>query len=174
MTAHTLVSVRPAMPGGVNRCVLLSFVFLAALTGCGKAGASAASKENFTGRQLVIEGKYKEAIPVLEAYLRENPKGKYASRSGLFLGKAHLALGQMVEAEKAFADTAAKQPATLEAHKCRYKLAMVSLIRGDREDALKRFDELANRPDGPLAPEAKAMGDYLREQGVKPDKPGGN
>ena len=82
MTAHTLVSVRPAMPGGVKRCVLLSSVFLAALTGCEKAGAPAASKENFTGRQLVIEGKYKEAIPVLEAYLRDNPKGKYAGRSG--------------------------------------------------------------------------------------------
>ena len=169
MAAHTSVSARPALSGGVNWCVLFSSVLLAALMGCGKARAPAAPKENFTGRQLVIEGKYKEAIPELEAYLRDNPKGKFASRSGLFLGKAHLALGQMDEAEKAFADTAAKHPGTLEAHKCRYKLALVAFFRGDLHNALKRFDELANRPDGPLAPEAKAMGDYLREKGVKPD-----
>ena len=75
-------------------------------------------------RQLVCDGQYEKAIPKLKAY-----QGRHASRAGLFLGKAYLALGDLKMARQAFEDTVRKFPKTLEGHKCRYKLAMVTLAR---------------------------------------------
>ena len=64
---------------------------------------------------------------------------------------------------------------TLEAHKCRYKLAVLAMIQGDHADALKRFGQLADQADGPLAAEATAMRDFLKgkrlvENDAQPDR----
>lgn len=113
------------------------------------------------GRSLVTQGRYAHAVPTLEQYLREHPRGKHASRAGLFLGKAHLGLGQWDEAAAAFTLTIERYPQSLEAHKARYKLAVVALLRGDTADARDRFAAMARSPDGPLAPEAKAAAEFL-------------
>ena len=109
------------------------------------------------GRRLVTVGHYEEALPVLERYLAEHPQGRQASRAGLFVGKAHLGLGELERAALAFEATARDYPDSLEAHKSRYKLALIALLRGERGDARARFAALAEAPDGPLAPEARAM-----------------
>jgi TolA-binding protein len=132
-------------------------------SGCAENLAAPRADDAFLrGRGLVTTGEYAEAIPVLEGYLNANPRGQYAGRAGLFLGKAHVALGQFDEAKKAFEDTVKNSPKTLEGHKCRYKLAFVSLLTGDIDDATAKFDDLATHPDGPLAPEAKALARFLR------------
>jgi TolA-binding protein len=114
------------------------------------------------GRALVTQGRYQQAIPVLERYLAEFSGGSYASRAGLFLGKSHLGLDDLEAAELAFQQTLRNYPQSLEAHKSRYKLALIALLRGDRDDALRRFGELADAPDGPLAPEAAAVRRHLQ------------
>lgn len=133
--------------GSLIACMLLS--------GCQKAGQSEDGFE--TIRQLVCDGQYEAAIPRLKAY-----SGKHNSRAGLFLGKAHLALADFTSARSVFETTMAQYPDTPEAHKCKYKLALLSYLEGDTETAKVTFVELAERPSGPLAAEAKALARFLQ------------
>jgi TolA-binding protein len=118
------------------------------------------------GRTLVVQGEYEKAVPVLEDYIEKHPKGEHASRAGLFLGKALLGQGRLKDARDAFEAVVRDHPETLEGHKCRYKLAVVAMLLGDAQDAVRRFDALASRPDGPLAGEARAMKTFLEEERI--------
>ena len=131
--------------------------------GCGQ-NASTQGKKDFAGRTLVVQGKYKEAIPVLKEYLRDHRRGKFASRAGLFPGKAHLGLEQFETAKQAFQKTTSDYPNSLEAHKSRYKLAIIALLQDQTDGASRQFQQLSNRPDGPLAAEAMAFAAYLRKR----------
>lgn len=115
------------------------------------------------GRVHVMEGRYAEAVPELRAYLAQYTAGPNRSRAGLFLGKAYLGQGHFKLAREAFAETAERYPDTLEGHKCRYKLALLDLLEGRTGEAAEGFRRLAEQPDGPLAPEATALGQYLAE-----------
>jgi TolA-binding protein len=115
-------------------------------------------------RELVTQGQYEAAIPMLESYLETTPQGKHASRAGLFLGKANLALGKVEEARKAWRMTVETYPTTLEGHKCRYKLAFLDAMEGKDQQAYEAFRALAENPDGPLAPESIAWAAYLKKR----------
>jgi len=138
---------------------LLSLIIAA---GCAAHAQKAHNDEFHQGRALVTQGKYAEAIPLLEQFLKSQPKHKNASRAGLFLGKSHLALAEYDKATKAFESTVANYPGTLEDHKCRYKLGLVALLQNDPITARVRFEQLAQKPDGPLAAEATAMVRHLK------------
>jgi hypothetical protein len=69
------------------------------------------------------------------------------------------------EADAEFAATALEYPESLEAHKSRYKRAVIAMRQGRLDDARRAFAELADRPDGPLAPEARMMHEYLSSLG---------
>ena len=130
---------------------------------CGCQSKIAEQKDQFIqGREAVCSGRYEAAVPLLEAYLREFPTGEFASRAGLFLGKAHIALGNYSKARAAWQDTIDRFPETLEGHKCRYKLAVLALVQGHTADAQARFAAMAGAPDGPLAAEAGALAAYLK------------
>jgi len=148
--------------------VAASLLMVLPFAGCDKPTRGATNHQFDSIRTMVTRGKYQEAIPKLEAFLKENPKSKDASRAGLFLGKAHLGLGDLDAASAAFEATIRDYPNSLEAHKSRYKLAVISLLQDDPEGALKRFSQLAEKPDGPLAPEAAAMTSYLKKRIKKP------
>ena len=107
-------------------------------------------------RQLVCEGHYQQAIPKLMTY-----NGKHNSRAGLFLGKAHMGLGDLASARAAFESTIAMHPQTDEAHKSRYKLALLSYLEGDTVAAKAAFMEMSANPDGPLVAEAAAFARFL-------------
>ncbi len=113
------------------------------------------------GRRLVTEGRYEEALPLLESYLTSAPSGRHASRARFFVAKAFLGLGELDRAAAEFETVVRDYPDSLEAHKSRYKLALLALLAGREEEARRRFAELAESPDGPLAPEARAMSDHL-------------
>lgn len=113
------------------------------------------------GRGLVNEGEYGRAIGVLETYLEEHPRSHRASRALFFIGKAYVGLGQMDRARGTFESVLQEYPRSLEAHKSRYKLAMIALWENRFDDALAGFQILAGDPDGPLAPEAGAMAEWL-------------
>lgn len=124
--------------------------------------------EQFRGaRLLVVQGKYQEATAALEKFLEQKPADKNASRAGLFLFKAYLAQGQFADATKWCDWTIRNHPDSPEAHKCRYKLAVLAMIQGRQDDAKKRFAEIAAKPDGPLAAEAGAMRDFLERVQIR-------
>lgn len=130
-----------------------------------RAGAGSAKNDLFLeARELVTRGDYSLAAPLLEQYLKEHPGGEHASRAGLFLGKARLGLGQHDRAREAWELTRRDYAATLEGHKARYKLALLSMLEGDPETARAAFQAMADQPDGPLAPEAGALAHYLTRQ----------
>ena len=117
------------------------------------------------GRDLVRSGQYEEAIAPLTQYLEQHHDGEHASRAGLYLGKAHVALGDFDGAREAWGRTVRDYPGSLEEHKCRYKLAYLAFIEGDDADAYAQFSVLADNPDGPLAAEATAFRDCLDRRG---------
>ena len=115
------------------------------------------------GRNLVAQGDYAEAIQHLELYLKNQPGGKNASRASFFIAKALLGQGDLNAARIAFQRTIAVYPDSLEAHKSRYKLAMIDFWQGNRDEAIRRFTELAEAREGPDTPEAQMMLKYLQE-----------
>ena len=141
--------------------VLTVFSLLVAILGCQRPANAQKDQQFQDARQLVLDGKYQAAVPALEKYIDRKPKHKNASRAGLFLFKAHVAQDQFDDAAKWCEWTIREHPASLEAHKCRYKLAVLSLVQGKQEDAQKRFAQMAKNPDGPLAAEAAAMEKFL-------------
>ena len=134
--------------------------------GCGD-GWESRGNGFVSGRELVTQGRYADALPLLQGYLRDHPSGKHASRAHFFIAKAYIGLGNPAAARAAFQETIRQHAESLEAHKSRYKLGMIDFWEGDRAAARKRFAGLADRPDGPLAPEAGAMRDFLDGASLK-------
>ena len=121
------------------------------------AGCAASESTDFESlRQLVCESRFQEAIPKLKAY-----SGIHEARARLFLGKAWMGLGEYAKAAKVFESGIRDFPLTLEAHKCRYKLALVAYLQGDIELAEQQFRLLAELKDGPLVAEAVAFAKRL-------------
>ena len=145
-----------------GRCLAI-FLLLAGFAGCGHA----ANAQFQDARALVTQGRYQEAVPALEAYLKAQPNGKDASRAGLFLFKSQAALGDLVEARKWCDWTVVQHPKSLEAHKCRYKMAMIALWEGRRGVALEEFEAISQQPSGPLAAEATAMVRFLKASRIE-------
>ena len=147
------------------RRLLIGVVILFSCHGCDRPRAGAQirhhSSEFGAARALVVNGEYQRAIASLTDFARQHPNSKHASRAGLFLFKANLALGNIPAARQWCEWTIERFPQSLEAHKCAYKLAMISMLEGEDEDALRQFGVLANRPCGPLAAEATAMVRFL-------------
>lgn len=151
---------RSPIPG-----LLLALLLAVSLAGC--KSASGEGKDVFKeGQALVEAGQYEQAIPVLRGYLTDSPRGEKAAKAGLFLAKAQMALQRWPDARATLDKVIAEHPGTLEAHKCRYKLGLVSLFSGDRADALKRFADMADHPDGSLASDAAAMRKWLEQGGA--------
>ncbi len=146
--------------GKVPRYLLVS-VLLLMILGCPNSREE--RRLFLEGRELVVMGRYEEAVFVVERYLSAYPRGKYASRAYLFLGKAYLGQLKLDDAARVFDDGSRRFPETLEGHKCRYKRAVVDLLRGDSAAARGCFAKLADNPDGPLAPEARAFERYLED-----------
>ncbi len=143
--------------------VFLLGAALVAAAGC--VPANSADNTLFEkGRDRVRAGDYEAALAPLTRFQEEQPRAKLASNAGLYLGKAYLALGRLDEARTAWRNTVERYPASLEGHKCRYKLGMLAFLEGNSTEALERFTALAESPDGPLAPEALAFKRFI-EQG---------
>lgn len=142
--------------------VALSAFFIVVLFAC---APSTEQKDAFTaGRTLVTEGRYESALEALEVYLDRWPDGEFACRAWLFVAKAHLARGDFEQARAALETCVRDFPDSLEAHKCRYKLAVLDLLEGDPAAARLRFEDLRSHPDGPLAAEAAAFARFLGDR----------
>ena len=145
--------------------VLIALLCLGLVPSCGKKDHSSPSKDAFLHcRHLVNTGQYQDASNCLRGYARDYPNSKFASRAGLFLGKAELALGNFENARTAWQGVKSRHPNSLEGHKVRYKLAVLNMLEGKRAQAIQQFEAMATTPDGPLAAEAKAMARALRAQ----------
>lgn len=124
------------------------------------------------GREALQRGQLQLSIDKLLEHLNHNPKGRLASRANFLIGKAYLGLGNLDASRKQFEQTIADFQFSEEAHKSKYKLAMLSLIEGKNPDARKRFEELTKNPSGTLVPEATAMLRYLDQP--DPAQPAGD
>lgn len=133
-------------------------VAAALVIGCSKGQGSSHARDSFLHcRHMVNSGQYPEAVTCLHSHASEFPNSKFASRAGLFLGKAHVAQGHFDEARQAWQSVLDRYPSSLEGHKVRYKLAVLLMLEGKRSEALAAFQAMADTPDGPLAAEASAM-----------------
>ena len=139
-------------------------------TGCTRAKKQQAREFN-EARQIVIEGDYAAGVERLKVFLQKNPKSVDASRAGLFLFKAYLAQGEFENAAKWCSWTIQEHPNSLEAHKCQYKLAMLTMLQGKQDEASKRFGELADLSKGPYSAEATAMRRFFSDYRIEPIKP---
>ena len=122
-------------------------------------------------RALVISGNHDQAIASLEAYAAEHPRGKHASRAGLFLFKANFAKRDYAEARKWCDWTIQNHPNSLEARKCEFKLGLVLMAQQDLGGALKQFEAVVSSNRNPLRPEATFFVDELKAQ-IAAGKPG--
>ncbi|MEM7252688.1 MAG: tetratricopeptide repeat protein [Pseudomonadota bacterium] len=115
------------------------------------------------GREAVIAGRYDEGRSRLRHYLAQHAEGDYASRAQFFVAKSFLGEGDLGRAKAAFAATINRFPSSLEAKKSRDKLALIALLRGDRQQARTEFARVAGGEANALRPEAAAMSRWLTE-----------
>lgn len=115
------------------------------------------------GREKAVNGEYRAAIVLLNDYLGGCPNCQESSRARFFIAKSYIGLGDLVRARVEFKTVIRDYPGSLEAHKSKYKLALIDLWEGRKEAARAEFARMAERPDGPLAPEASGMAAYLAE-----------
>ena len=150
--------------------IMIVVGLLAAVSSCQQQKRREGDADFKGARQLAVDGNYAAAGKAFQKYVDEKPQGRDASRAGLFLFKVHFSEGNFKEAASWCEWTMRNHPASLEAHKCRYKLALISLVQGDTQDAIARFGTLADQPDGPLAAEATAMRRFLQSVEIVPDE----
>ena len=117
------------------------------------------------GRILVMEGRFEEAIPVLEGYLQSAIGGRNRSRACLFLGKALMGLGRYEEARKLFEESLQSYPHSLEAQKYAYKIACIDSVSGDKRSARTAFAAIVADPSpGVMKAEARLMHQLLSDE----------
>ncbi|MEZ6138531.1 MAG: tetratricopeptide repeat protein [Pirellulaceae bacterium] len=115
-------------------------------------------------RSLVINGKFAEATQRLTQFIKDHPEHHLAPRATFLLGKSALGSGDLEAAETWFSKTTERFPDSEEAHKAKFKLALVSLLRQNEDDARARFEALAADADGPYTPEATALARFLAQR----------
>ena len=141
-------------------CAACVLPLLLVASGCGKQ--SSAERDAFlAGREQVTIGNYQEGIAQLSAFLTAHPQGRYSSRAQFFIAKAHLGLDDLVNARLHYEQCIALYPDTDEAHKSRFKIALIDMVEGHTDRAMDTMRELAAAPDGPLAAEAHLLSQYL-------------
>ncbi len=136
-------------------CFLLAAVFLLSLVGCESANDGSATF--YQARQRLMRGEFAEADKQFTQFQSDHPTHSLASRAAFLQAKAQLGLGNLKLAESGFQETIRKYPQSEEAHKSRYKIALIALLRGQRADAAAKFQQIVDRKSGTLVPEAAAM-----------------
>ena len=83
---------------------VLSYLLISVLLIMGCSNRQEERQLFLEGRELVVTGRYEEAVPALEKYLSSYPRGKYSGRAYLFLGKAFLGQLKLDDAARLFDD----------------------------------------------------------------------
>lgn len=137
---------------------VLAAVLLLGIMGCDNRKGG---NDFRAGRQALINGQFQLAKSRLEAFMAEYTGSSLRSRACLLIGKSNIGLGEFEEAASVFKGCMRDYPGSLEAHKSQYKLALLTMLRGERGNAIRQFREMADNPSGPYNPEARAMAVYL-------------
>ena len=150
---------------------LLVLLAASTLVGCvAQAPAPAPAKKGKAAtqfndaRQLVHHGKFEQATTALDAFLKSNPKHKLASRAVFLRAKCKMGLSDTEAAQLGFQDVIKQFPASEEARKAEFKLAMIEFLGGNEEEAHRQFSAIEQAANGPYTPEAAAWVKYLADK----------
>ena len=138
--------------------VLLLQVLLCA-SGCRppqkKAGTSEIANQFNEARDLVHNSEFAEAERALSQFLSEHPSHKLASRARFLMAKTYMGLNDLPNATLGFEATIRDYPDSEEAHKSKFKLAMLSVLQEDKVRAAAQLESLRGEV-GAYAPEVEA------------------
>ena len=137
--------------------LLLSFVL-----GCSEEKGDAASKFA-AARAKVHRAEFSQAIRELKTFLQDHPGHDLGSRAHFLIAKSEMGRNDFDEAAAWFTKTASQFPSSDEAHKAKFKLAMLSLLRGERQRALEQLRKMTDS-NGSYAPEISAWMLHLESQ----------
>jgi Tfp pilus assembly protein PilF len=116
---------------------------------------------NLGGALLSLEGKDAEALEINQQAVRRAPEDALAQSQ---LGKTHLRLGQLDEAEKHLRQAIALDPRHFSAPQL--SLADLYLMQGRMEERIREMEEyLKHHPDGAFAPRVREL---LQRVGTTP------
>ena len=116
------------------------------------AGPLAADAQFLLGQAHVEAGRYAEAIPPLQRYLAENPRGEVAEFALADLVAAQLGAGRTEDAGKTLALLARQFPAGKALPRARLRIAEAALAARQFDRAVEQFHLVT----GPVSPAASA------------------
>ena len=134
--------------------ITASFLVFSFCVGCQSDTTESDSFQ--TARQNVHAGNFAEALKEFQAFDLRFPKSKFASRTTFLTAKCQLGLGDYELSKRAFDDTIARYPNSLEAKKSQYKLAEIDFLKGEIESGVEKLKAIVNGPANPYMPEAVA------------------
>lgn len=146
--------------------VSFAAALLMAVVGCQRAGDG--YTQFHQAREKLMHGEFAKAKSEMAEFQANYPTHPFSSRAAFLQAKAELGLGNLDLAEQEFLATINQYPNTEEAHKSRYKLAMIALLRGDRQEAGEGFQQIVDSKSGILVPEAVAMLRMLQDDEKRP------
>jgi TolA-binding protein len=152
--------------------LLLGFVLTLGVLGCGTDDRGKVAREFDVARKLMTSGKFDSAATKLEEFLENHPTHELAGRATFLLAKSHLGRSRFDESKKWFNRTIQRFPESEEAHKAKFKLAVIELLSGNLADAEQQFETLATQSEGPYVPEAQAFSRFLAVQRVLQNEQG--
>ena len=144
--------------------MLLGFVLTLGVLGCGTDDRGKVASEFDVARKLMTSGRFDSAATKLEDFLENHPSHHLAGRATFLLAKSHLGQSHFDESKKWFNRTIQRFPNSEEAHKAKFKLAVIEMLEGNLAEAERQFATLAKQSDGPYVPEAQAYSRFLLAQ----------
>lgn len=144
---------------------------LVGLGGCGEAPQGKPGQQFEQAREAVIRGEFVSAARQLESFVEQHHDHPLAGRATFLLAKSYLGQGELALSQRWFERTRDRFPQTEEAHKAKFKLAMIELLRDEPRRAFEQFRQLAQAADGPYTPEAAAWSRFLEAELGQPPAP---
>jgi TolA-binding protein len=130
-------------------------------SGCKNPSRGAVAAQFDAARALLLRGRFEMARKALTDFVEEHSSHHLAGRATFLLAKSYTGLEDFDNAQLWFSRTIERFPKSEEAHKARFKLAMVDLLCDDTDSAKQKLARLLEAANGPYVPEARAFLTYL-------------
>ena len=134
------------------------------VAGCGRAPVKGAvGKEFDTARSQILRSNFQEAVVKMESFYDDHRDHELASRASFLIAKAHMGLNDFAESKRWFETTISRYPNSEEAHKSKFKLAMLAVMQEEDAQAIQLLEMIRDTSPGPYAPEVRAWLNHLEQ-----------